>query len=438
VATHFPDWGALSRHERPAAFALSLKRLAGIGHKLKAAEEVFAVEFSDRGSLSGMPYVAKDMIATGKSEPSWGCSAPQQPVLPRASIVDRLERAGAILVGTATMTELAYEPAGITRRGSLNPWCPEAIAGGSSTGSAILVASGCCFAALGSDTGGSVRIPAHCCGVAGLKTTFGIVPDDGAMRLAPSLDTIGFLARSASDLSLIWRSLFGDASQPAATKNPKAVVLEDALDASEPEIAEVCRNALSVLAESGLAVDAKSGFPEQADRNALVVLQAEAAREHRKRIEDPDVDATLHKRLRKGLSISDEELALALKQHDRLRGDFLAHYLADAAVVLLPVMPIRTPDVRDVDPASAHFNPRTLYAVSRFTRFINYLGLPALAVPAGFDSRGLPVGLQLVGAPGSEAVLLEMGERLQARSDWHSRVPSAIAADIAGELRPLE
>ncbi|HET7491696.1 MAG TPA: amidase [Bradyrhizobium sp.] len=438
MATHFPDWGALSRHERPAAFALSLKRLAGIGRKLKAVEEVFAVEFSDRGSLSGMPYVAKDMIATGKSEPSWGCSAPQQPVLPRASIIDRLERAGAILVGTATMTELAYEPAGITRRGSLNPWCPEAIAGGSSTGSAILVASGCCFAALGSDTGGSVRIPAHCCGVTGLKTTYGIVPGDGAMRLAPSLDTIGFLARSASDLSLIWRSLFGDASKPAATKNPKAVVLEDALGACEAEIAEVCRNALSVLAESGVAVDVKSGFPEEADRNALVVLQAEAAREHRKRIEDPDVDATLRKRLRKGLSISDEELALALNQRDRLRGDFLAHYLGDAAVVLLPVMPIRTPDLGHVDPASAHFNPRTLYAVSRFTRFINYLGLPALAAPAGFDTRGLPVGLQLVGAPGNEAALLEMGERLQARSDWHSRVPSAIAADIAGELRRLE
>lgn len=433
MAAHFPDWCALSRNERPAAFALSQKRLAGIGRKLKAIEEVFAAEFSDRGPLSGMPYVAKDMIATGKSEPSWGCSAPQQPVLPRASIIDRLERAGAILVGTATMTELAYEPAGITRRGSLNPWYREAIAGGSSTGSAILVASGCCFAALGSDTGGSVRIPAHCCGVTGLKTTYGIVPADGAMRLAPSLDTIGLLARSARDLALIWRSLFGDHSKAAATKNPKAIVLEDALGACEAEIANVCRNAVSVLAESGVAIDAKSGFPEEADRNVLVVLQAEATREHRKRIEDPDVEATLRKRLRKGLSISDEELALALSDRDRLRGDFLAHYLGDAATVLLPVMPIRTPDVGEVNPASVHFNPRALYAVSRFTRFINYLGLPALAVPAGFDSRGLPVGLQLVGAPGSEAVLLEMGERLQARSDWHSRVPSAIAGDIAGE-----
>ncbi len=437
LPAHFPDWCALLKDERQGAFALSQKRLAGIGRKLGAIEEVFAVEFSDRGPLSGIPYVAKDMIATGKSEPSWGCSAPQQPVLPRASIVDRLERAGAILVGTASMTELAYEPAGITRRGSLNPWYRKAIAGGSSTGSAILVASGCCFAALGSDTGGSVRIPAHCCGVTGLKTTYGIVPADGAMRLAPSLDTIGFFARSARDLALIWRSIFGD-QQAAAAKEPKAVVLESAFGTCEGEIAEICRNAVGVLAESGVAVVAKSGFPEQADRNALVVLQAEAAREHRKRIEDPNIDATLRKRLRKGLSISDGELALARNDRDRLRGDFLAHYLGDAAAVLLPVMPIRTPDVGEVDPASPYFNPRALYALSRFTRFINYLGLPALAVPAGFDRRGLPVGLQLVGAPGSEAVLLDMGERLQAGSDWHARVPSAIAEDIAGELSTPE
>jgi len=432
LAVHFPDWCVLSRHERAAAFAQAQKRLAGIGRKLKALQQIFAAEFSDQGQLSGMPYVAKDMIATGKSEPSWGCYAPQQSALPRASIIDRLERAGACLVGTATMTELAYEPAGITRRGSLNPWNGDAIAGGSSTGSAILVASGCCFAALGSDTGGSVRIPAQCCGVTGLKTTYSMVPVDGAMRLAPSLDTIGFLARSASDLALIWRSIFSD-QQAAAAKTAKAVILESASGACEGEISEICRKAIGLLAESGVAVDAKSGFPEQADRNALVVLQAEAAREHRSRIEDPNIDATLRKRLRKGLSISDEELAIALNERDRLRSDFLARYIGDGAVVLLPVMPIRTPDVGEVNPASAHFSPRALYALSRFTRFINYLGLPALAVPAGFDRRGLPVGLQLVGAPGSEAALLEMGERLQARSDWHSRVPSEIAPDIAGE-----
>jgi aspartyl-tRNA(Asn)/glutamyl-tRNA(Gln) amidotransferase subunit A len=100
---------------------------------------------------------------------------------------------------------------------------------------------------------------------------------------------------------------------------------------------------------------------------------------------------------------------------------------------VLPVMPIRTPRVNEVDPLSPTFNPRVLYALSRFTRFVNYLGLPALAVPAGFDVSGMPVGLQLIGQPGSEAALLQIAVRLQERTDWHGRVPAAIASEIADE-----
>jgi aspartyl-tRNA(Asn)/glutamyl-tRNA(Gln) amidotransferase subunit A len=418
--------------DRLAALQQCQKRLAGIGRKLNAVEHEFPVEGTRRGLLTGMPYVAKDMFATGRSEPSWGCSEPQAAALPRAWIVDRLDDAGACLIGTATMTELAYEPSGLTRRGALNPWRADAIPGGSSTGSAILVASGCCFAALGSDTGGSVRIPAHCCGVTGLKTTCGVIPPDGTMSLAPSLDTIGFIARSAADLALIWGSVFGN-SERAITKYTKACVLEDAFASCDAEIAEICRNAIAVLAESGLTIEAKRGFPEQADQYALLVLQAEAACEHRERMDDPRMNPTLRKRLGKGLAISQDQLSAALAAREGIRGDFLSHYIGDAAVALLPVMPMRTPDVEKVDPASPRFNPRVLYAISRFTRFANYLGLPALAVPAGFDGSGMPVGLQIVGLPGSDGGLLDLGVRLQARTDWHGRVPTAIAGEIAAE-----
>jgi aspartyl-tRNA(Asn)/glutamyl-tRNA(Gln) amidotransferase subunit A len=179
-----------------------------------------------------------------------------------------------------------------------------------------------------------------------------------------------------------------------------------------------------------------SGFPEQADAHALTVLQAEAAREHARRLDDPAVDATLRKRLRKGLKISDSELGFALTSRSTLCANFLSRVFGDADAVFLPVMPIKTPRLDQVDPASAHFNPRTLYALSRFTRFVNYLGLPALALPAGFDSRGMPVGLQVIGRPGSEAALLDLGVRLQGRTDWHGRVPSAIASPIRETERP--
>ena len=423
--SRFPDWGSLSSDDRVIAVEQSKLRLAGVGRKLDAVKQILPAEVSSRGPLAGLPYVAKDMIATGQAAPSWGCAEPMAAALPRASVIDRLEQAGACLIGTAVMTELAYEPSGFVRGGALNPWDFAAVPGGSSSGSAILVASGCCFAALGSDTGGSIRIPAHCCGVTGLKPSYGSLPVDGTMPLAPSLDTIGIITRSAADLALIWRSIFRPRASPV-TEEPSGIVLTDAFDASDPEITEICRGAIGVLAEMGMPIDAMPGFPEQADQNALLVLQAEAARQHRERLEDPRIDLTLRKRLRKGLTMSDESLRAALDARDALRDDFLSRYLSEASVALLPVMPIRTPGITEVDAGSANFNPRTLYALSRFTRFVNYLGLPVLAVPAGFDSRGLPVGLQIVGRPGSDALLIEIGVRLQARTDWHGRIPTAM------------
>ena len=202
---------------------------------------------------------------------------------------------------------------------------------------------------------------------------------------------------------------------------------------SDVEIATIVRGAVNVLAESGMRIEERSGFPEEADRQTLAVLQAEVAREHRTRIDDPKIDATLRKRIAKGLSITDEELAMAMAARDRLRDQFILSCLGDGGVAVLPVMPIRTPRVSEVDPASPQFNPRVLYALSRFTRFVNYFGLPALAVPAGFDSSGMPVGLQLIGQPGREASLLQIAVRLQERTDWHGRVSSAIAAEIADE-----
>jgi aspartyl-tRNA(Asn)/glutamyl-tRNA(Gln) amidotransferase subunit A len=347
--SRFPDWCSLSESDRVAALEQSKARLASVGRELNAVKQVLHSEAFGRGPLTGMPYVAKDMIATGEVAPSWGCSEPMAPALPRASLIDRMEKAGACLVGTAVMTELAYEPSGFVRGGALNPWGADAIPGGSSTGSAILVASGCCFAALGSDTGGSVRIPASCCGVTGLKPSYGRLPVDGTMPLAPSLDTIGIMARSAADLALIWPSISRESATPVA-ENLSGTLLADAFDASDPQVREICRNAIGMLAEIGMPIDARPGFPEQADQNALLVLQAEAARQHKERMDDPRIDATLRKRLRKGLTISDEALGVALEARGALRSDFLSRYLDEASVALLPVMPVTTPGVEEVDP----------------------------------------------------------------------------------------
>ena len=425
----FPDWSSLPAGDRDAAIAQARQRLSTIGRKLKAVAQEIDNGREAGGALAGMPYVAKDMIATGVAPASCGCAEPLEAVGAPATVIERLRHAGACLIGTAEMTELAYEPSGINsvRGNVLNPWNADFVPGGSSSGSAALVASGCAFAALGSDTGGSVRIPAHCCGVTSLKPTWGALPLEGAMPLSPSLDTIGLFTRSASDLAPLWRALGG---RDAASAASSAVVLEDAFAESDTEIAQLCRDALAHFA---LPLVGRAGFPKEADDRVLLVMQGEAARAHRSRLDDARVDATLRKRLAKGLTIEDATLAELVAGREPARQAFVDTFLGDAAVAFLPVMPIKTPRVAETDPTSPDFKARTLYAMSRFTRFVNYLGLPALALPVGFDSRGMPVGLQIIGRPDSEPLLIALAASFQSTTGWHGRVPAGVASDIAAE-----
>ncbi len=427
----FPDWSSLSERDREAAADLCRDRSRHVGRRLHAVVDIYAPALPRLGAPAGIPYFVKDMIATGRADPTWGCARPPVSDVPASEIVGRLDRIGAVLIGTAEMTQLAFEPSGINAvRGSvLNPWNFDRVPGGSSSGSAALVAAGCCFAALGSDTGGSVRIPAHCSGVTGLKPTWGKVPTAGTMALAPSLDTIGLLTRSAADVASLWSALF-DEALPRGERPPSASVLADAIDESDPEIAQTCLAAIDILDRIGMRISSRRGFPQEADANCLLVMQAEAARTHGLGMADARMDAALRQRLSKGLTIRDADLVAALEARAQLRAKFLADQFGDSDVVILPVMPLPTPRVAEVDPLSTEFKARTLYALSRFTRFINYLGLPALALPAGFDSHGMPIGLQIVGRPGADLIVVAVGMMLQAETDWHSRVPTAIAAQM--------
>ena len=252
------------------------------------------------------------------------------------------------------------------------------------------------------------------------------------MPLAPSLDTLGILARAATDVAAVWGALTSESMSPEPPLNT-VTVLEDTFSECHPEIARHCRGAIDAMAAAGMRIVGRTGFPEQADRNTMIVLQAEAARSHAARLDDSRIDPVLRKRLGKGLLITHDQLSGALAARERLRFEFIDRYLGDADAAILPVVPIRTPRLSEVDPVAPGFSARTLYALTRFTRFVNYFGLPALAIPVGFDDRGMPVGLQLVGRPGSEAVLLRLATKFQAMTNWHGRVPDAVASAIAAE-----
>ena len=429
VADRFPDWAALDDVGRAAAEEQCRRRLETIGVALNAVARVIPQQKPSPGALAGLPYAVKDMIANGYAAPSWGCASPLERRTAPAAVVDTLNACGASMVATAEMTTLAYEPSGFNKeRGNvLNPWNSASVPGGSSSGSAALVAAGCCDVALGSDTGGSVRIPAHCCGITALKPSWGAISEEGVMPLAPSLDTIGILARSVIDIAVVWRALVG--RRPDLRGVTKATVIEGALTECDPNIVALFRDAVATIARVGVRIGSSRGFPQGADRAALLVMQAEAARTHRDLIASETLDSVLRKRLSKGFDIPDGDLDATLRRRDATCEEFLAQCLGDADVAILPVMPVTTPRYEETDASSPAFNPRKLYAMSRFTRFVNYLGLPALALPMGFDSHSLPAALQIVGRPGSEAQLLDMGRRFQEETDWHGRVPKGIAAD---------
>ncbi|MBM3531107.1 MAG: amidase [Alphaproteobacteria bacterium] len=424
------DWPSLSQNERTAAAAACRRRTGTLGVHLNAVAAILPEPETRSGPLAGLPYVVKDMFATGVHKPSHGLGTSPSTGGQRAEILLRLDRAGASLIAAAEMTTLAYEPSGhnAERGRVLNPWDLEAVTGGSSSGSAALVAAGCAFAALGSDTGGSVRIPAACCSVTSLKPTHGAIPEAGAMTLSPSLDTVGLLARSATDLALLWPVVSGGTYPPANVS--RAVRLADFFEQSAPEIRTVCDAAIVTLASLGVRIANASGFPKRADEHAMTVMQGEAARIHR------DLgnirDALLRKRMQKGLDISATTIDECLAERDRLRDEFL-DTLGGADVALTPVMPIAVPDAAETDPASDQFRPQTLYRLSNFTRFVNYLGLPAMSVPVGFDGNGRPVGLQIVGQPQQDAQLLALAALFQGRTDWHGRVPTAVAETTANE-----
>src|SRR6516165_6048719 len=412
---------------------------------LKAADEADAALAAgrNRGPLHGVPLAHKDMYYDAGNVVTCGSLIRRDFVATTTSTaLRRLRDAGSIRLGSLQMAEFAYGPTGHNAHyGAVrNPFAPDHITGGSSSGSGAAVAARLTFAALGSDTGGSVRMPAHFCGVTGLKTTYGRISRVGAMPLSQSLDTVGPLARTAEDCALLLGLMAGaDPEDPtaravpvddymAATKRPikglrigvpTAFYVEDL----DPEVAHALDEMLAALKQEGAEI-VKVELPDQRQLTAAcqLVLAVEAAAFHKRwLIERPqDYGPQVLMRLQNGLAIPGVTYVEAL----RWRGPALAAHVAATAgvdAVLAPVAPVAAPTIAESDVGNGAGAEAVIQRLTRFTRPVNYLGLPALSIPSGFTRRGLPVGMQLVGRSFDEATLLRIGAAFQRATEFHER-----------------
>src|SRR5437879_7482475 len=397
------------------------------------------------GPLHGVPMAHKDMYYDAGKVVTCGSKIRRDFVPTTTSTASqRPKHAGSVRLGSLQMVEFAYGPTGhnVHYGAVRNPWNVDHITGGSSSGSGSAVAARLTFAALGSDTGGSIRMPAHFCGVTGLKTTVGRISRAGAMPLSQSLDTVGPLARSAQDCALLLALMAGaDPEDPTAVTGPVPDYTAAAqqsikgltigvptafyVDDLDAEVARVLDETIAVLKREGAHV-VQVELPDQRQLTTAcqLVLATEAAAFHKRwLIERPQAyGPQVLMRLQNGLAIPGVLYLEAM----RWRGPALSAHLAAVAgvdAVIAPVAPVAAPTIAESDVGNSPDAEAVIQRLTRFTRPINYLGLPSLSIPAGFTASGLPVGMQLIGRSFDEAMLLRMGAAFQRATDFHDRRP---------------
>ena len=417
------------------------------------------------GPLLGVPLAIKDVICTEGIRTTCGSQILYNFVPPYdATVVERLKAAGAIVLGKANMDEFAmgssteHSAYGITR----NPWDLNAIPGGSSGGSAAAVAADECAAALGTDTGGSIRQPAACCGIVGLKPTYGRVSRYGMVAFASSLDQIGPMTKDVRDAAILLNVIGGndprdstsaDVAMPdftrALTESVKGLRIgiprQYFIEGIDPEVEQAVRAALKVFGDGGATTDEVSlPHTEYGVAAYYILAPSEASsnlarydgvkygyrtpqwsnlRDMYMRTRDEGFGVEVKRRIMLGtyaLSAGYYEAYYKKAQQVRtlIRRDF-AEAFQQVDVLVAPTAP--TPAFKIGEKID---DPLQMYLSDVFTITINLAGIPALSIPCGFSSAGLPIGLQIIGKPFAEETILRAAHAFEQQTDYHRRKPS--------------
>jgi len=406
-----------------------------------AEKEIAAGRY--RGPLHGIPYGAKDLLATKGIRTTWGAKPFENQVFDYdATVIARLRDQGAVLLGKLAMIELAgglgYSIPGASLLGpTLNPWNVDRWTCGSSSGSGAAVAASLVSFAIGSETWGSIVCPSSFCGVSGLRPTFGRVSRHGAMALSWTLDKLGPMARSAEDCEAILRALSGKDPEDdwTADEPPPSVLPVEALKglrvahipfdftkAGDKEIGTVVDAALADLRKSGVAISEEKLPDLPFEDVAGVILACEAATAFESLFKDgrvrllTDRGAPLAQALGRPITGADYVKASRIRT---LCQKAMADFFSKWDVILAPGEPVEAYGAHvSYEEADKLQWPDPVGGMG------NLCGLPAASVPCGFTSDGLPVGLAIVGGAFEEAKVLAFAKHFQGLSSWHRKRPS--------------
>jgi amidase len=396
-----------------------------------------------RGPLHGVPLAVKDLCFMKDTVTTCGSQMltewmPDQ----NATVVWKLQQAGAVILGKLHLTEFALRWHHPYRPIPLNPWGEGRWPGVSSSGSGVATAAGLCFGAIGTDTGGSIRFPAASCGTVGLKPTYGRVSRAGVFPLAASLDHIGPLTRSVADAAAMLQAIAGpDPLDPTASRRPVPDYLgaltqgvaglrigvdeRYITEGVHPDVSAAVKEAVRVLAELGAHIVAVT-VPEpdmQATTQAWLTLTgADALVAHEGMYPERAADYGPFREL---LDNTAKLRAQDYAKAHALRETFAAQFdpLFDQMDLLLcPTMPTTAPMMD----AQGNAIIQEGYVRTRYTYVFNFSRNPTISLPCGFDSNGLPVSLQLVGRHFEEDLLCRAGHAYEQATEWHTRKPSLL------------
>ncbi len=419
---------------------ICLNQIDRLNPKLNAFITVCRSEpVSANGVMAGIPVALKDLFETA-GVLTTAASKFFQDYTPKrdAFVVNKLKAAGAVIIGKTNLHEIAL---GVTNDSPhfgtcRNPWDLRRVPGGSSGGSAVAVAAGMCLGALGSDTGGSIRIPASLCGIVGLKPTFGRVSLSGVIPLSWNLDHAGPLGWTVRDVAHLLQVVAGyDPLDPSSADVPEddylasldegiqgwrvAVAAGEYFESADAEVSSAVAGAADTLAGLGSKVTKVDlTFLGAAALANSQMTQADAAAFHRKRLaEHPDwFGPDVLQRLQLGAKLTSTEYALARRTQSEMRL-LMENFFTDYDILLTPTTPIPAPLIEGTD---AIEQARQL---TRYTSPFNLTGLPALSMPCGFTTTGLPIGLQIISSPWAESRVLRAGQAYESVTEWHDKRP---------------